>query len=241
MSDSIGTRPLPRSFFARPADEVAPALLGVVLKRTLDDGRVLAGRIVEAEAYLGPEDRASHAFNGRRTPRNEMMYARPGTCYVYLTYGVHFMCNVACLREGHPAAVLIRALEPLHGIDAMRVHRPSAEAERDLCSGPGKLCQALAINAALNGVDLLQGLPLRLVQGPDAPRTDHQSGAARVGRSARIGVDSCGSWAASPLRWFLAENPHVSPGRPSGGKRSRVSRGPSGSNRSGAGSERKLH
>lgn len=207
-------RTLPRSFLARPADAVAPALLGCILRRVLDDGTILSGRIVEAEAYLGPEDRASHAWNGRRTPRNESMYARPGTCYVYFTYGMHFMCNVACLREGHPAAVLIRALEPLEGIDYMRAARPGFTRDRDLCAGPGRLCQALSITKALDAIDLLSGGALQLLK-PPSDQTPFDANHPDVIRTARIGVDSCGSWAEAPLRFSLRGNPHVSPGRPS--------------------------
>jgi DNA-3-methyladenine glycosylase len=199
--------------FARPAEVVAPDLLGHVLSRTLDTGEVLSGRIVEIEAYIGPEDRASHAWKGRRTPRNEAMYAPPGTCYVYLTYGMHFMCNVACLREGHPAAVLIRALEPLTGLDTMRLHRP-VDRDEDLCSGPGKLCQALAITRDLNGVDLVTDPRLRLLQARNWSRADLNLPGAIV-RSARVGVDSCGEWAETPLRWYIRGDRNVSPGRPS--------------------------
>lgn len=204
-------RSLPRSFFARPAEVVAPDLIGHVLSRTLDSGEELSGRIVEVEAYVGPEDRASHAWKGRRTPRNEAMYARPGTCYVYFTYGMHFMVNIACLREGHPAAVLIRALEPLTGLDSMRLHRP-VERDEDLCSGPGKLCQALAITRDLNGLDMVADRRLQMLQAPRRARTDLLS---RIERSARVGVDSCGEWAETPLRWYVNGHRHVSPGRPS--------------------------
>ena len=204
---------VPRTFFARPADVVAPALLGCTLRRTLDDGSILAGRIVEAEAYLGPEDRASHAWNGRRTPRNESMYARPGACYVYLTYGMHFMCNVACLRAGHPAAVLIRALEPLEGLDRIRAARPGIQRDRDLCRGPGRLCQALSITRDLDAIDLLTDSRLRLLRPAHTP--DYHPDHPDVARTARIGVDSCGSWATAPLRFFLRDSPFVSPGRPS--------------------------
>ncbi|MCA9287928.1 MAG: DNA-3-methyladenine glycosylase [Phycisphaerales bacterium] len=209
----MSSRSISRTFFARSADAVAPSLLGLILRRTLPDGRVLAGRIVEAEAYLGPEDRASHAFNSRRTPRNEAMYARPGTCYVYFTYGMHFMCNVACLREGHPAAVLIRAIEPLEGLDAIREARPAITRDRGLCNGPGKLCQALRIDRDLNAIDLTSDPRLAIVE----PRNTEPVVAADIGVSARIGVDPAGEPSAgAPLRWFLRGSPHVSPGRPSG-------------------------
>lgn len=128
---------------------------------------------------------------------------------------MHFMCNVACLREGHPAALLIRALQPLEGQAAMREHRPGFARERDLCNGPGKLCQALAIDRALNGVDLVRDPRLRLLQAPTAARADKEGTMGAIARSARIGVDSCGDWAEAPLRWFVMDSEFVSPGRPS--------------------------
>src|SRR5262245_46221232 len=110
----------PREAFAGSAISLARRLLGAVLVRVLDDGEVLAGRIVETEAYLGVRDAASHAYKGRRTERNEAMYARPGTAYVYFTYGMHYCMNVVCGKEDVPAAVLLRALEPLAGLERMR-------------------------------------------------------------------------------------------------------------------------
>ncbi|HYA09037.1 MAG TPA: DNA-3-methyladenine glycosylase, partial [Gaiellaceae bacterium] len=126
--------PLPRDFFARSSHEVAPELIGVTL---LVDG--VGGPIVEVEAY-DQEDPASHAFNGR-TPRNAAMFG-PGHAYVYRSYGIHWCLNVVCAEPGRGEAVLIRALQPAHGVDLMRARR-GVEAERALCSGPGKVCQAL--------------------------------------------------------------------------------------------------
>ena len=201
---------LPR--FDVPAEELAPALLGAVLERTLDDGARLAGVIVETEAYVGPEDRASHAFGGRRTPRNEHMWAAPGTAYVYFTYGMHHCFNVACLRAGHPAAVLVRALEPIDGIERMRELRANNQKrplrERDLCSGPGKLTQAMAIDRALSGVGLLGRGPLRL----RAPQTARAVDPESIACSSRIGIGSVGEWTEAPLRWFVRNNLNVSAG-----------------------------
>lgn len=199
---------LERPFFAVTPQRLAAHLLGQLLVRRLADGQRLSGRIVETEAYAGVKDRASHAFGGRRTPRNESMYAQPGTAYVYFTYGMHFCMNIVCGRFNQPVAVLLRALEPLEGLDAMRHHRsPSGGPlrDRDLCSGPGKLCQALAIDRALDGTDLCRSHTLWLEPAPCIT-------AAAIRRDARIGISNAGDWTRKPLRWLVAGNPHVSRG-----------------------------
>jgi DNA-3-methyladenine glycosylase len=137
---------LPRGFFARSVHEVAPALIGCTL---LVDG--VGGRIGEGEAYHH-EDPASHAFGGR-TERNRSMFGPPGHAYVYRSYGMHWCLNLVCEQEGEASAVLIRALEPTHGVDVMRARR-GLENERLLCSGPGRLCQALGITRELDGAPL---------------------------------------------------------------------------------------
>ena len=197
--------------FDRDPVHVARALLGQRLVRVLDGTR-LAGTIVEVEAYLGAPDRAAHTFGGRRTPRNESMYLPGGHAYVYFTYGMHHCLNVVCGRRDEGVAVLIRALEPTEGLDAMFRRRPRARRETDLCSGPGKLTQALGIDRALDGLDL---------------RRDPRLGVERIRRGAldeeavavtpRVGVDSAGAWAREPLRFLLRESPHVTPGTPRGG------------------------
>jgi DNA-3-methyladenine glycosylase len=204
-----------REEFAGSAISLARRLLGSVLVRVLDDGTVLAGRIVETEAYLGVKDAASHAYRGRRTARNEVMYAGPGTAYVYFTYGMHYCMNVVCGEVGVPAAVLLRALEPLEGLDAMRKLRavhpgktPRGErvhADRDLCSGPARLCQAMAIRRELNGVDLVKGERLHIAHpgsglGP----------VGRIVRTPRIGIGYAGDWVHKPLRFLVPNSAHVS-------------------------------
>lgn len=205
-----------RERFAGGATALARRLLGRVLVRVLDDGTVLAGRIVETEAYLGVRDAASHAYRGRRTARNEAMYAGPGTAYVYFTYGMHYCMNVVCGREGAPAAVLLRALEPLEGLETMRalrwVHPGKAgravrhASDRMLCSGPARLCQAMAIGRGLNGMDLTDQGELYIAEpGASAPN--------RLGpvlRAPRIGIGYAGEWAHAPLRFLLADSHHVS-------------------------------
>ena len=145
-------RRLARSFYAADVLMVAPRLLNKLL--TTADGR--SGRIVEVEAYHGAEDPASHAFRGP-TPRNLVMFGPPGHLYVYLSYGVHWCANVVCGPPGEPQAVLLRALDPVAGLELMRLARWRSQrhqADRDLCRGPGRLCQALGIDRTNNGADL---------------------------------------------------------------------------------------
>jgi DNA-3-methyladenine glycosylase len=171
-------RRLPRSFFARPSTEVAPDLLGRVLVRTLPTGARLAVRLVETEAYQ-EDDAASHSFRGR-TARTEVMFGPPGCLYVYFTYGMHFCMNVVTGANGEGSAVLLRAAEPLQGLADMRSLR-GVEDERGLCSGPGKLCQALGVDRTNNGDDLVRGSALVLHEGwPVAPD--------RVEVTPRIGI-----------------------------------------------------
>ncbi|MEM1207984.1 MAG: DNA-3-methyladenine glycosylase [Planctomycetota bacterium] len=198
-------RPLPRKFFARPADELAPALLGQRLLRVEDNGEITAGIIVETEAYLGVVDKAAHTYAGHRSPRVESMYARPGTAYVYFTYGMHHCMNVSAAQQGNPQAVLIRALEPTHGLNRMFHRRPAARRDRDLTSGPAKLCQALAVERGLDGVDLVsKSSTLRIAQGPTTEPTE------TIRTGPRIGIESAEEWADRPLRFWLDGHPCVS-------------------------------
>lgn len=144
-------RRLPRSFFARDPLELAPALLNKVLEV---DGR--AARIVEVEAYRGVDDPASHAFRGP-TPRTAVMFGPPGHLYVYFSYGMHWCANVVASTDGTAGAVLLRAGAPLRGIEAMRVDRPAARHDLDLANGPAKLCRAVGIDGADDGIDLCGG------------------------------------------------------------------------------------
>jgi DNA-3-methyladenine glycosylase len=189
---------LSRSFFARAAHEVAPDLLGQVLVRTFPDGSRASVRIVEVEAY-GPDDPASHAFRGE-TPRNAVMFGPPGHLYVYFTYGMHHCMNVVTGGSGEGSAVLLRAAEPLEGEEEMVVRR-GREGALDLCSGPGRLAQALAVDRRDDGIDLVAGDRLWLEA---APRVEPVA----VGN--RVGVhETSRHW-----RYWVDGSPFVSRGRP---------------------------
>lgn len=192
---------LDRAFYMRDALSVAAELPGKLLTHRSPEG-LTRGRIVETEAYMGPGDRASHTHGGVPTPRTAVLFGEGGYAYVYLIYGLHYCLNIAVHTAGSPQAVLIRALEPLQGIDVMRRRRRIHDIRR-LCDGPGKLCTAMGITGALNGVDIC-GRRLYLEADLTA------SGPAAVTASARIGVDRSGEAAAFPWRFTLDNNPFVS-------------------------------
>ena len=198
-------RPLPREFYLQETVEVARGLLGCGFWR-LAEGEWLAVRIVETEAYLGANDAASHARRGLRSPRNESMYLDAGHAYVYFTYGMHHCVNVVTQEEGIAEAVLLRGGEPLAGIDTMRERRGTLR-DRDIASGPAKLTQAMAIDRTLDGASLSG--PLLRITPRDRPVSEEQ-----IAVSTRIGVEGAPDAAHWPLRFYLAGNPHVSPGRP---------------------------
>jgi len=198
----VKARRADRRFYATDSVTLARRLLGQRLVRILDDGAVLSGIIVETEAYLGVRDRAAHSYGGRRTPRVEPMYARPGTSYVYFTYGMHYCFNVVCGRQDEPVAVLVRALHPETGLDRMKEARG---ADRDLCRGPARLTQALAIGRELTGIDLVTD-PRLFIEV--LRRRPIKSSLLR--NTARIGVGYAGVWARRRLRWYVRGSPHVS-------------------------------
>jgi len=191
---------LPRSFYARNTIEVAKDLLGKVLVREAPAGR-MAVKIVETEAYCGPHDKACHASKGM-TDRNKVMFGEPGHAYVYFIYGMYYCLNLVTEGDGYPAAVLIRAGEPLEGIDVMRGPRKKAKKDRDLTSGPGKLCMALAIDRELNGADLCKKGPLYVEEGA----RDH----FEIVSGKRIGVDYAAEYKDKPWRFYIKNNPFVS-------------------------------
>ncbi|MCC7018032.1 MAG: DNA-3-methyladenine glycosylase [Rhodospirillales bacterium] len=194
----------PRSFYRRDAVTVARELLGLLLVRQLQ-GKRLSGWIVETEAYLGVEDLAAHTVGGRRTARNASMWGDGGHAYVYFTYGMHYCCNVVAGRAEQPIAVLLRSLQPWEGVQDMRIRRLRARRDTDLCSGPAKLTQALAIDRGLDGTDLVDG-PDLFIERPRAIARPW----GRIVASSRIGVQYAGAWASKPLRFHFADNPHVS-------------------------------
>jgi DNA-3-methyladenine glycosylase len=197
-------RPLPRSFFARPAEVVAPELLGRVLVRICPDGTRLVARIVEVEAYA-PDDPASHSFRGP-TERNRTMFGPPGRLYVYFTYGMHHCMNVVTGPPGEGAAVLLRAAQPLEGLAWMAARRGVSE-PRLLCSGPARLAQAFGVTREHDGADLVRGPELRLLEGEPVPPE-------RVLVTTRIGINH---GTERPWRFLVAGDPFVS--RPTGSRR----------------------
>lgn len=194
--DLCACRPLPRGFYQRHPVLVAPELLNKVLLSS--DGR--AARIVEVEAYAGDEDPAAHTYRGM-TARNATMFGEAGHLYVYFTYGMHWGSNAVCGQAGEGLGVLLRAAEPLQGLDQMRLARPAARKDVDLASGPGKLSQAFGIQRRFDGADLVtadQGLAIVSdgVPPPAAPVAGPRIGISRA-------VDF-------PWRWHVADNAHVS-------------------------------
>jgi len=194
---------LSRKFYQRDAETLARALLGQVLVRVLPDGTRLAGRITETEAYLGVADKAAHSYAGRQTARNAAMWGPAGHAYVYFIYGMHYCMNVVARRPGDPQAVLLRALEPLQGLEVMRVHRagriPAARLRpRDLCSGPARLAQALAIDRALDHADLVAADAVFIERGRRIPPQ-------QIVATPRIGIAYAEEWAHKPLRFLVTE------------------------------------
>ena len=192
-------KPLPRQFYNRATELVARELLGAVLERRSREG-VTRGRIVETEAYLGPHDPACHAAAGL-TERNRCLFGPPGTAYVYFIYGIHWCVNAVTRERGFGSAVLIRALEPMSGMELMVARRGLSDIHA-LTSGPAKLCEALDITGALDGVRLERG-PLRILAGEPVP--DEQ-----VVVTSRIGIRKAADW---PLRFVIQGSPFVSGGR----------------------------
>jgi DNA-3-methyladenine glycosylase len=188
---------LPVAFFRRPTETVAADLLGMVVVSSVG-GEITEARIVETEAYLGYDDPASHGYLHRRNTRNVALFGPPGSWYVYLSYGMHWCANLVCQKSGWASAVLVRALEPLAGLDVMRQRRGPVP-DRELCSGPGKLCQALGISRELDGARMAGSLVI--VRPPDRPVE------TRVAVTPRIGITKAADW---PLRFHVAGSPWLS-------------------------------
>jgi DNA-3-methyladenine glycosylase len=193
---------LPRDFYTRPnVLHVARDLLGKLLVVPNQNGKRVSGRIVEVEAYRGPQDRAAHSYGGRRTRRTEPMYGIGGTAYVFFVYGMYYQFNVVTNVVDTPHAVLIRALEPVEGIELMRKRR-SGQPDHNLTNGPGKLCIALDIDRRLDGDDLL-GHKVWLEEDVKIPRS-------RIMFGPRIGIDYAAEWKDKPWRFWIKDNLYVS-------------------------------
>jgi len=195
---------LQQNFFARPTLTVAYELLGKTLVRNID-GRRLSARIVETEAYIGPNDTACHASKGR-TPRTEVMFGPAGFTYIYLVYGMYYMLNLITEQEEFPAAVLIRAVEPLEGIELMRAHRQKPMPDVNLTNGPGKLCLALKIDKGLNKWDVTTGQNLWLEAGNNKAHITVAAG-PRIGIGYALPQDKMAPW-----RFWVRGNRFVSKG-----------------------------
>jgi DNA-3-methyladenine glycosylase len=200
-SQRLGLAPLRASFYDRPTERVARDLLGRILESTIDGIRCRA-RIVETEAYLGEHDSACHAAVGRTT-RTEVLYWAPGTAYVYLIYGMYWCANAVTRREGLPSAVLIRAAEPLEGLETMRRRRGRPMRDVDLTSGPGRLCQALGLTGAHHGASLVTSA-VRILEGAPVRRSE-------IAVTPRVGMGVAARDATHwPLRFIVRGNPYVS-------------------------------
>ena len=206
MTSTRRAATLPVAFFRRPAEVVAAELLGMVVESSVG-GELTQGRIVETEAYLGYDDPASHGYLHRRSARNEALFGPSGSWYVYLSYGMHWCANLVCQRAGLASAVLLRALEPLTGLEIMHRRRGGVP-DGELCSGPGKLSQALGITRDLDGS--------RMLGSPVVVRRPASIEEIAIATTPRIGITKAADW---PLRFCLAGSPWISRKETGGGSR----------------------
>jgi len=193
---------LKREFYEKDTLAVAREILGKFLVHETKEG-ITIGKIVETEAYMGPEDKASHSFNGRRTKRTEVQFGPKGHSYVYQIYGMHFCFNMTSGTVfGKPEVVLVRALEPIEGIEIMIKRRDIEDQTENLANGPGKLCAAMGISKEQNGIDLC-GSPLHVEKG-------ERIGENNICQTKRINVDYAGKWKEEPWRFYVKNNDFVS-------------------------------
>lgn len=194
---------LTRDFYCRDALTVARELLGKELVRK-NGHQEIRCRIVETEAYMGPEDRACHAWNNKRTKRTEVMFHSGGKAYIYFIYGSSWCLNIVTGMQDTPEAVLIRAVEPVAGLDHIRENREiKSKKKEDLCNGPGKLCKALALSGDFNGYDLIGGNDLYITEGTDISEEEIKAGK-------RINIDYAGEYRDKPWRFWFVNNSWVS-------------------------------
>jgi DNA-3-methyladenine glycosylase len=202
QKDRLRPQKLPRDFYTRTnVLTIARQLLGKLLVVPAANGTRVSGVIVETEAYRGPQDRASHAYGGRRTKRTETMYLGGGATYVYFVYGMYYQFNVVTNLEDTPHAVLVRALQPVEGIETMRIRR-HGQPDRNLTNGPGKLCIALGIDRQLDRADLL-GDRVWLENYEKVPTSG-------IAKGSRVGIDYAEDWIEKPWRFWIRDNPFVS-------------------------------
>jgi DNA-3-methyladenine glycosylase len=202
MNPRIKTNKLEREFYLRPdVLAVSRDLLGKLLVVPDPNGQRVSGKIVEVEAYRGPEDRASHAYGGRRTKRTETMYKPGGVAYVYFVYGMYYQFNVVSSVEDVPHAILVRALEPIEGIEIMRTRRHT-HPDHNLTNGPGKLCIAMGIDRQLDGADLL-GNRIWLEEFETVS-------SRRIAKGPRIGIDYAEEWIHKAWRFWIKDNSFIS-------------------------------
>ena len=194
---------LPIQFYKRPdVVLIAKELIGKIIVTNFN-GLITTGRIVETEAYAGLTDRASHSYGGKRTARNEHMYAGAATAYVYICYGMHHLFNVVCNEKNIPDAVLIRAVEPLTGIAVMQARTGKLKADKSLTKGPGNAAKALGISKIHSGINLLKD---EVYLADDGYTVEAKS----IGISKRIGIDGTGDAVLKPFRFYVKGNPFVS-------------------------------
>lgn len=193
---------LSREFYLQSALTAAVELLGTYLVRNIS-GHSVISKIVETEAYCGPGDKACHACNNRRTKRTETMFMEGGHAYVYLIYGLNHCLNIVTERKDIPHAVLIRAVEPVQGIDIIKNNRQLIKSVHDLTNGPGKLTKALGIDIDLNGYDMVEGSELFIEKGLPLKRS-------AIVKTARVNIDYAGEYRDRPWRFYIRDNPFVS-------------------------------
>lgn len=191
-----------RDFFLRDVLVVGPEILGNFLVRKIGD-KIIKTKIVEVEAYKGPEDRASHAYENKRTSRTEPMFSLGGNSYVYLIYGMYNCMNIVCQEEGKPEALLIRGVEPLNEFDLLSQNRNLIKNIHNLTNGPGKLCSALQIDREFSGYDLIDGNELYLEKNEDKEEIE-------IVYSKRIGIDYAGEYAEKLWRFYIKNNKFIS-------------------------------
>ena len=191
-----------KKFFERNALTIAEDLLGHYLVR-IKDGKRISGIIVETEAYCGATDKGCHAFGNKRTERTEPMFMEAGTSYIYLIYGLNNCLNVVTEKVDNPHAVLIRAIEPVEGLDIIKANRPKIQKIQDFTNGPGKLCKAFDIDRSLNKLDMINGDTLFIEKNPDSPEF-------KVISAKRIGIDYAGEFKDKLWRKYISGNPFVS-------------------------------